>query len=532
MVPTTTSLSNPSPSPPPPPIPSFSVLFTSIPTTLSNIGKTAAWREAKLLLRLAIPTVIIQLGGVLPNFLTASYVGRQFGSVFLDGFTLANLMGNLCNLSLLQGLYTAADTLSPQAFGAGNYKEVGLLAIRGYLASWLVLIPINAVLFMGFSRAMIAVGQDVQAATVAQAWYRLYACGLPFYALYMVTWKFLSAQETMQPLVVVCLICCGIILPCSLEFFTRSFGYLGSALAIVCYQSSQSLLLILYLRWKRPHTPGTWPGLLWKEALHWKPLKNYILLGIGGMLASSEWIYWEVLSLLIGTLGVVPLSVHTIPTQVLMVGFMFPLGIGIALAVRLGATIPKNVHRAQQLTITCFVASAVLFALIATWMYRNRDFIFRIFTKEPDVLAGCERIWWKVTVYYWNLSVYGINMGIATGLGMQWMFGIVTVVFLWGFSLPGMYYFAILHGGGLDMAWGCIYPPYIGMNLCFAYAFWVADWEKIRMEIRRREGMDEKLLNGSQEEIYEELPLVVPTCQYGSLEETTSTVLQQQNGYH
>jgi MATE family multidrug resistance protein len=496
----------------------------------SSIWQSSAWRETQLLLNLAIPTVVIQLGGVLPNFLVASYVGRSFGAVYLDGFTLANLMGNLCNLTLLQGLYTSADTLGPQAFGAGNHKEVGYLAIRGYVASLVVLVPMNVLLFFGFSQIMVYVGEDVEAATVAHQWYQIYACGLPFYALYMVAWKFLSAQEIMYPLVLVCIVCCAIVLPLSLEFFTKWWGFLGSAWAIFAYQFSEAVLLIGYLYWKRPHTPGTWPGLQqWRGALQWEPFQRYFYLGIGGMLASSEWIYWEFLSLLIGTLGVIPLSVHTVPTQVLMVGFMFPMGIGIALAVRLGATLPKDVKQAQHLTIGCFCGSAVLFAFMAIWVYVDRRRIFSIFTSEPDVLEGCERIWWKVSIFYFNLSIYGINMGIATGLGMQWRFGIVTFICLWGFSLPGMYYWAIVQGGGLEWAWSCIYPPYIAMNLYFAHAFWRADWEKIRIEIRIREGMDEpKNFVEMEEELVRPANRTVPS--YGSVDHESLKLLPK-NGH-
>ena len=457
-------------------------------------ANSLSWKhELQLLLNLAIPTVVIQLGSVLPNFLVASYVGRIFGPTFLDGFTLANLMGNLCNLSLLQGLYTSADTLSPQAYGAGNLKEVGYIAIRGYIASLIVLVPINVVLVEYFKPLLVAVGEDAKAAAVAQQWYRIYVFGLPFYALYMVTWKFLSAQEVMKPLVVVCLVCCLLILPVTLEFMTRWYGYVGSAWSIVLYQVAEALLLILYLKWFQPHTPGTWNGLRWRDVLHLEPFRRYFWLGLGGMLASSKWIYWECLSLLIGTLGIVPLSVHTIPTQVLMVGFMLPLGIGIALSVRLGSTLPRSVSRAKRLAGGTCLASSLLFFCIALAIYFGRDRVFKIFTTDKEVLDGCERIWWKVAVYYFNLSLYGINMGVATGLGMQWTFGIVTIVFLWGLSLPSMYYFAILNGGGLDWAWTTIYVPYIFMNAYFGYIlFMKTDWGAIHLEIRRREGMDKE----------------------------------------
>lgn len=200
---------------------------------------------------------------------------------------------------------------------------------------------------------------------------------------------------------------------------------------------------------------------------------------------------------------------------------MFPLGIGIALAVRLGATLPRCVKRAKHLTVGCYLGSAFLFGVLSIFIYVGRNFIFSIFTSEPEVLEGCERIWWKVCVFYFNLSVYGINMGIATGLGKQWMFGIVTVIFLWGFSLPGMYYFAIIKGGGLDMAWTSIYYPYIGMNVFFLYAFWNEDWEKIRETIRVRENMDEP--HRDSEDIEEEMiPIKEKAPEYGSVRENTS----------
>jgi Na+-driven multidrug efflux pump len=73
----------------------------------------------------------------------------------------------------------------------------------------------------------------------------------------------------------------------------------------------------------------------------------FFQLGLGGMLASSEWIYWEVLSLMIGTLGVTELSVHTIPTQVIMLFMMPSLATGIALTIQIGHILPKKCSEVQ-----------------------------------------------------------------------------------------------------------------------------------------------------------------------------------------
>jgi len=235
-------------------------------------------------------------------------------------------------------------------------------------------------------------------------------------------------------------------------------------------------------------------------------------LGAGGMLASLEWVYWEALSLVVGTLGVMPLSVHTIPTQVIMVTFMLPLGLGIALAVRLGATLPQNVDRAKMLAFGCLLFSAVVFGVMAVLMYMLREHIFHFFTEEQEVLDGCEEIWPKVCVFLYVDSIFAINMGIATGLGMQWTLGVVTIIFLWVFGLPSSYYFAVVEGQGLDAAWKWILPPYVGINVVMMIAFVLKDWNALAAQIRLRECMEDGDL--------EALELNVHDDRYGSTGES------------
>lgn len=474
------------------------------------------WAEAKQLIRLVIPTVVVQVGLTVPPAMTASYVGRHLGPVALDGFTLATLTGNLLTLALLSGLYSASDTLSPQAFSAGNYKQVGLIAMRGYVGSMLILVPMNAVLFFVMDDLLIYFGQDEEASRLAAQWYRVYIFALPFYALYKVLWKFLSAQEIMMPLVGSMLISVVIILPVCLEWLVPIMGFRGSALAILIYQAAQALLLLAFLAWKKPHHAGTWPGFswrYWKEAIAWEPFKRYLSLGAGGMLASGEWIWWECISLLIGTLGIIPLSVHTIPTQVSTVAIMVPLGIGTGLAIRVGATLPHNVARAKTLVKGTLLWSMILFVTVSVAMYVGRETIFRLFTSNPIILEGAEEIWWKVVVYYFNICIFGIFTGIATGLGMQWTLGFVNLVFLWFLALPGLYVYAIRYDGGLNVAWTWIYPPYFGMLAILAYKFIVADWDDIAVKIRKREGIENEPMVVSSGDVTipvsEQTPLLV-----------------------
>lgn len=201
-------------------------------------------------------------------------------------------------------------------------------------------------------------------------------------------------------------------------------------------------------------------------------------------------VYWETVTLIVGKLGLISLSVQTIATQVLSIVFMIPLGVGIGLAIRLGNTLPTNVPRAKMLTLSTFLVSTVLFGCMAVAAFTLRETIFSFFTNDPTVIASCDRIWWKVCFYIFHLSVFALLMGIAIGLGMQWTLGVTTFVVLWMAALPGTWYFGVVQAHDLGTVWNWIYPPYIVINLALLCSFISSDWLQISHNIRVREGIE------------------------------------------
>lgn len=247
-----------------------------------HLSRKAAMHEAQRLVQLAIPIVIISYGTVVPPFLVASNVGRHYGSVYLDGFSLANLTGNLFTLSLLQGLFSASDTLSPQAFGAKNYREVGLIGMRAFIGALLVTTPINLILFFYFEDFMIRLGMDTEVAHHAWRWYQIYVLALPFYAIFQAGWKFLAAQSIMIPgLITVCL-CCFLILPMALWVWSTTVGFLGTALALLTLYILQAIILFTFMWKTQPYKNETWPGLqALGEALSWKKFSFFLVRDYG-----------------------------------------------------------------------------------------------------------------------------------------------------------------------------------------------------------------------------------------------------------
>ena len=81
-------------------------------------------------------------------------------------------------------------------------------------------------------------------------------------------------------------------------------------------------------------------------------------------------------------------------------------------------------------------------------------------------------------------------MGSCVGLGMQWTLGIGTFIALWIIGLPSAYYLSVVKGGGINMAWSTVWPPYIVLPFALTIAIVRADWDEIAREIRQREGAE------------------------------------------
>ena len=218
------------------------------------------WSETKLFFELASVSCLTSLSAVTAPFLTTAFIGRQFPTVYLSAFTLANLTGNLSTFAILWGLLSAADTLGPQAYGTQQYSEVGRVAIRGAVICGVILVPINIGLVIGLEDILVDyLGQDREAAHYAHQWYRIFALSLPFAIVYNCLNKFLTAQHIMRPLIVVSITSTCLVLPVLLNTMITWYGFLGSAYAYVLFQCIQAALLLSYIVIGTPHNPQTWP---------------------------------------------------------------------------------------------------------------------------------------------------------------------------------------------------------------------------------------------------------------------------------
>ena len=352
----------------------------------------AVWQESCKLWDLTMPTVVVKVGMFVPQTAITAVVGKRFGVDHLAGFTFGNLVATISMLSLLMGLLSATDTLAPQAFGARNYRQVGILAIRGTVICVVGVIPINILAAFGIENALLVLGQPPLAAHYAKQYYQTFVFGCPFTILYFVGWKFLAAQSTMKPLLVSTLVSVTTVFPLGLWLCTEYFGFVGSALVMVIYQASLAIFLFASIYVFQSHHPDTWEGFwpVWREALlDWEATRAFLKLGVGGVLTLTDWWFLELLNLVVGLFGVVPLSIHAIASQAYFSVYMIPSGVALALAVRVSSEIVQDYRKAQRLLLVCSVIIIGLSGVMALALNRWRYDVITLFTSNPAVIQVC-----------------------------------------------------------------------------------------------------------------------------------------------
>ena len=261
----------------------------------TNDENFSVFKEAETLFHIALPTSLVQFSLYFIYPETASAVGRSLGTKDLAGFSLASLTGNLTCLTVMVGVLSAADTLMPRAVGTGNLEEVGKLAIRGFVASLLVLFIPLVLLVTAMDSIYLGLQQNPLASDIASQWLRIYVLGVPFVLLFRVLQRFLGCQKIVWPMGISAAAGAFVFHPILLKIFVPRYGFLGSAVAIVTTQTLQIAMALAFLRFRPLHDPRTWQGLSWsavKEAVEIGAMLSFLRLSLGGVLSFSEWWFW------------------------------------------------------------------------------------------------------------------------------------------------------------------------------------------------------------------------------------------------
>ncbi|KAM9254105.1 multidrug and toxin extrusion protein 2-like [Dugong dugon] len=312
----------------------------------------------------------------------------HLGKVELASVTLAVArlqFVNVCGVSVGFGLASACDTLMSQSFGSQNKKHVGVILQRGALVLLLSCFPCWA-LFLNTEQLLLLLRQDPAVSRLTQDYVTIFIPALPAIFLYCLLAKYLQNQGIIWPEVL-----SGIVGNCVnglanyVLVSVLNLGVRGSAYANTISQFMQTIFLFLYIVLKKLHLE-TWAGWSSQCLQDWG---HFFSLAIPSMLMICiEWWAYEIGSFLMGLLSVLDLSAQAVIYEVATVTYMIPMGLSIAVCVRVGTALgASDTVRAKRSAISgvlCIVGNSLI---VGTLLSILKNKLGHIFTNDEEVIA-------------------------------------------------------------------------------------------------------------------------------------------------
>uniref|UniRef100_A0A8D0W8K1 Multidrug and toxin extrusion protein n=1 Tax=Sus scrofa TaxID=9823 RepID=A0A8D0W8K1_PIG len=446
------------------------------------------------------PVFICEMGVVAPshreflfqmlNFLiyvVSSVFCGHLGKVELAAVTLSVAFVNVCGVSIGFGLSSACDTLMSQSFGSPNKKHVGVILQRGALVLLLCCLPCWA-LFLNTEHILLLFRQDPAVSRLAQDYVQIFIPALPANFLYCLLAKYLQNQGVVWPQVL-----SGIVGNCVnglanyILVSTLGQGVRGSAYANTISQLMQTLFLLLYIVLRKLHV-DTWGGWSCQCLQDWGP---FFSLAVPSMLMTCiEWWAYEIGSFLMGLLSVLDLSAQAVIYEVATVTYMIPMGLSIAVCVRvgtaLGAADTVQAKRSAVSGMLCTVGAAMVVGALLS-ILRNK--LGHIFTHDEEVVALVNKALPLYIVFHLFEATCCVYGGVLRGTGRQAFGAIVNAIMYYAVGLPlGIVLTFVVRMGILGL--------WLGMLACallaaVAFVTYTArmDWKQAAEEAQKNVGL-------------------------------------------
>lgn len=425
--------------------------------------------------------------------LTDLAVLGHLGTNELAAAALANVWINVTSAFLYRGFAGALNPLCAQAYGAGNYRLVGLWLQQGLVASTIFSIPC-ALTWVYTENILIYAGVDNEVAHLAGVFSNYSILWLWPTVWYMCLKCYFESQKIVMPALwingffLIINLVLNIVFVYGIEGYWDGWGYKGSPLATAASRLGNLVVFYVYCVHYKKYHKKTWPGWTW-AAFKAKRVSEYMCkqvlpLSIGALL--EEW-QLEVISLMAAKLGDAQIATNSVMTEVFFFLTCIMLGMVTATTIRIGAYLGagKPLH-AKMVSTVSFASSTVLAIFIGFLFFALRHNIGRLFSDDPIVWEYVSQLSTICGATYICLSIFYSAMATLDGQGRAAFVAISFFIGGWLVSVPLAYVFAFQLNLDLEGLWYALVVGYVTITCCVGYAAYTSDWDALAMLARKR----------------------------------------------
>jgi multidrug resistance protein, MATE family len=392
--------------------------------------------EARALVRLAIPVVAAQLGIMSMGVVDTIMVGH------LSKEALAAVaLGNLYTWGLLilgQGILMALDPLISQAHGAGDRPAIALSLQRGLVLSQLLCLPFLAA-FHYADPVLRAFRQPPEIVPAAARFIHLTGPGLPAFFAFVVLRQSLQAMSVTRPILISVAAgnVCNVLLNFGFIYGRFGFPAMGAPGSAVSTTIGRYVMLLVLVAtsWKVFREVWDRPS---RRLFEVRPYARMLAIGVptGIQYGLEVWVFMTV-SLLMGTMGTVPISGHQIAINLASISFMVPLGVGAAAATRVGNAVGRGdgdeARRAAVVSLgmgaLVMTVSAFLFAVVPR-------LLARVYTFDREVIDMAATLLPIAALFQIFDGIQAVGCGVLRGVADTRAAAVINLVGYWVLGLP------------------------------------------------------------------------------------------------
>ncbi|XP_023545512.1 protein DETOXIFICATION 48-like [Cucurbita pepo subsp. pepo] len=344
-----------------------------------------AVEEMKEIGKISGPTAVTGLLLYSRAMISMLFLG-YLGELELAGGSLSIGFANITGYSVLSGLAMGMEPICGQAYGAKQWKLLGITLQRTVLLLLTSSVPISF-MWLNMKRILLWCGQDEEISTVAQTFILFSIPDLIFLSLLHPLRIYLRTQSITLPLTYCSAL--SVLLHVPLNFLLVvhfKMGISGVAIAMVWFNLNVFLFLASFVYFSGVYK-DSWvsPSV---DCLHgWAPLLSLAIPTCVSV--CLEWWWYEFMIMLCGLLGNPKATIASmgILIQTTSLVYVFPSSLSLGVSTRvgneLGANRPAKARISMIVSLACAAALGVA-AMVFTTLMRHKW--GRFFTNDAEIL--------------------------------------------------------------------------------------------------------------------------------------------------
>ena len=348
---------------------------------------TTTWEKIYEHLVIAVPVFLTFAMRKSVDIVSVIFVGH-LGAVYLGSAGLASVTQNVTGNAVIHGLSGALGTISGQANGAKDYKELGLALQRSVLIL-MVFVCLPVTLLWCYSKPLfILVGLNHEVSHRASLYliYLIPGAWAMSSSVCIQTWLHAQADTRAIAIITFFLALTHPIL-CYLFIYKLNFGYLGAAIAVSTTKTLELVGGLIYL--------GCISSKLVDVDFRWSleclnSWGHFLSLGLPNVLMMSEWMASEIIIFLSGRLGnpSVDISTMSVYQSVLSICFMLPMGFHVSACTIVGNSLGAGMAEVAKIAAVIAPSLTIIGTVIlAGILLISRNQLGYVFTGDEEVVT-------------------------------------------------------------------------------------------------------------------------------------------------